>query len=236
MHELGTARKAMETMIREGDLEGLLRAAEAIHGHRCPYLALGIKAGHYAMNSLYSEGEPMSPTMAIVESNACFADGIQVVTGCSFGNNHLIFKDLGKNAATVVRQEDGKAIRLVVRANFREMLFARYPAAGPLFEKVLIKREATQEDHDRFRHLWEAVARREMEEPLEEQFLIQPLTVQVGKAPLSFKEVICSRCQEGVLETKARFRDGHPVCLACAGEKFFLLTGQGIDCFCVKEA
>jgi formylmethanofuran dehydrogenase subunit E len=234
MHELGAARKAVETMIREGDLEGLLRTAESVHARRCPLLALGVKAGHYAMTALFPEGERMDPALAIVEGNACFADGIQAVTGCSFGNNHLIYKDLGKNAATLVRREDGKAIRLVVRPNLREMLFARYPAAGPLFEKVVIKNEGSPEDRERFRHLWEAVARRELEEPLEEQFLIQPLTVQAGKPSLNFNEVICSRCQEAVLETRARVRNGQPVCLACAGEKYYLLTGVGLDCFCAK--
>ena len=52
MHEHASARKALETMIRSGDLEGLLRQAETIHGHRCPMLALGVKAGQYAMNYL----------------------------------------------------------------------------------------------------------------------------------------------------------------------------------------
>ncbi|MCL4502615.1 MAG: FmdE family protein [Deltaproteobacteria bacterium] len=39
--------------------------------------------------------------VAIVECNNCFTDGIQAVTGCTFGNNALIFQDLGKTAVTV---------------------------------------------------------------------------------------------------------------------------------------
>lgn len=235
MHESGTGRKAIEAMIEDEDLEGLLRSAEATHGHRCPFLALGVKAGHYAMTFLNRGQAVMEDVVAIVEGNSCFADGIQVVTGCSFGNNNLIFKDLGKNAVTVARRDDGVAVRLVVKANFRELLFTRYPAAGPLFEKVLIRNEGTPEDRHRFLHLWEGVARRELEEPLEEQFLIQTLTIQVPRQVRSFNEVICSRCEEGVMETKARVREGKPVCLACAAEKYYLLTAQGIDCLCVKE-
>ena len=41
MHEHASARQAVEAMIRGNDLEGLLRHAETIHGHRCPFLALG---------------------------------------------------------------------------------------------------------------------------------------------------------------------------------------------------
>jgi len=45
MHEHASARAAVETMIRSRDLEGLLRHAETIHGHRCPFLAWGSRPG-----------------------------------------------------------------------------------------------------------------------------------------------------------------------------------------------
>ena len=143
MHEHASARGAVETMIRSRDLEGLLRHAETIHGHRCPYLALGVKAGQYAMTYLDQENTGMEEVVAIVECNNCFTDGIQVVTGCTFGNNALIYKDLGKTAVTVARRQDGAAVRLVVHPDFRERMFARYPAAGPLFEKVVVQRQGT---------------------------------------------------------------------------------------------
>ena len=104
MHEHASARAAVETMIRSKDLEGLLRHAETMHGHRCPYLALGVKAGQYAMDYLDQENTGMEEMVAIVECNNCFTDGIQVVTGCTFGNNALIYKDLGKTAVTVARR------------------------------------------------------------------------------------------------------------------------------------
>src|SRR5512135_3138879 len=134
MHEHASARQAVESMIRSNDLEGLLRQAEIIHGHRCPFLALGVKAGQHAMADLDQENTGMED---VVECKHCFADGIQVVTGCTFGNSALIFKDLGKTAVTVARRRDGKAVRLAVRPDFREQMFVRYPAVGPLYEKVV---------------------------------------------------------------------------------------------------
>ncbi len=92
MHEHASARQAVETMIQSCDLEGLLRHAETIHGHRCPMLALGVKAGQYAMKYLEQESTGMEEVVAVVECNNCFTDGIQVVTGCTFGNNALILK------------------------------------------------------------------------------------------------------------------------------------------------
>src|SRR5664280_2902492 len=51
------------------------------------------------------ENTGMEEVVAIVECNNCFTDGIQVVTGCTFGNNALIYKDLSKTAVTVARRE-----------------------------------------------------------------------------------------------------------------------------------
>lgn len=233
MHEHASARQALEAMVRGGDLEGLLRSAEVIHGHLCPYLALGVKAGQFALTHLERHGHGPEEVVAIVESNNCFTDGIQVVTGCTLGNSGLIFKDLGKTAVTVARRRDGAAVRLVVRADFREGLFARYPAAGPLFDLVVVKRQGTTEDRHRFQHLWAAVARRELETPSAEQFLIQNLTIQVPEQARSFSGATCRRCGEGVSEHRLRVLEGQPVCLACAGEEYSILTGQGI--ICVKE-
>jgi formylmethanofuran dehydrogenase subunit E len=231
MHEHASARQAVEAMIRCRDLEGLLRHAETMHGHRCPMLALGVKAGQYAMNYLDQENTGLEEVVAIVECNNCFTDGIQAVTGCTFGNNALIYKDLGKTAVTVARRQDGAAVRLVVHPDFRERMFDRYPAAGPLFEKVMVQRLGTAEDHHRFQHLWQAVARRELEEvELSEQFLIETLTIKMPAFARIFATEVCSRCGEGVMEPRIRVQAGQKVCLACAGEEYYLLTGQGIGC------
>jgi len=231
MHEHASARAAVETMIRSRDLEGLLRHAETIHGHRCPFLALGVKAGQYAMTYLDQENTGMEEIVAIVECNNGFTDGIQVVTGCTFGNSALIYKDLGKTAVTVARRQDGAAVRLVVHPDFRERLFTRYPAAGPLFEKVVMQRQGTPEDQHRFHHLWEAVARRELEEvDLSEQFLIETCTIQLPAFARILATEVCGRCGEGVMESRIRVQAGQKVCLACAGEEYSLLTGQGIGC------
>ena len=145
----------------------------------------------------------MEEVVAIVECNNCFTDGIQVVTGCTFGNNALIYKDLGKTAVTVARRQNGAAVRLVVHPDFRQRLFGRYPAAGPLFEKVVMQRQGTAEDQHRFHHLWEAVARRELEEvDLSEQFLIETCTIQMP--------ALCPDFGHGDVQPLRRGGDGVP--------------------------
>ena len=120
MHEFANARQPIEAMIRSDDLEGLLRQSEAIHGHLCPMVSLGEKAGHYAMKFLDTGSTGMEEVVAVVECINCFTDGIQVVTGCTFGNNALIFRDLGKTAVTVARRGSDQGVRLVVRPEYRD--------------------------------------------------------------------------------------------------------------------
>lgn len=230
MHEFANARQPIEAMIKSGDLEGLLRQAEAIHGHLCPFVSLGVKAGQYAMNHLGTGSTGMEEVVAIVECNNCFTDGIQVVTGCTFGNNALIYKDLGKTAVTVALRGNGRGVRLVVRPEYRQQLFDRYPAAGPLFEKVVVQRNATPEELHHFHHVWPAMARKELERPLEEALLVQELTVTLPPYARIFASVNCAQCGEDVMEPRVRLVKGQPTCLACAGAEYLQLTGQGLGC------
>ena len=75
-------RAPIEELIRQGDLEGLLRKAGELHGHFCPYVALGVRAGYLALTALGIEQNlGMEEALAVVETNNCFSDGIQVITG-----------------------------------------------------------------------------------------------------------------------------------------------------------
>ncbi len=230
MHEHANARQSIETMIRSGDLEGLLRQVEAIHGHLCPFVSLGVKAGQYAMKYLDTGSSGMEEVVSIVECNNCFTDGIQVVTGCTFGNNALIFRDLGKTAVTVALRGNGRGLRLVVRPQYREEMLARYPAAGPLFQKVVVQRNATPEEEHHLDHIWPAIAYKELERPLEDSLLVKEVSVKVPPYARIFPSVVCSQCGESVMEPRVRLVQGQPTCLTCAGAEYAELTGQGVGC------
>ena len=230
MHEHANARENVEAMIRSGDLLGLLRQAEALHGHLCPFVSLGVKAGQYSMKRLNDGSTGMEEVMAIVECNNCFTDGIQVVTGCTFGNNALIFRDLGKTAVTVALRGSGKGLRLIVRPEYQDEMFARYPAAGPLFEKVVVLRIATPEEEHHLHHIWPAIAHKELERPLEESLAVQEVSLKLPAYARIYPMVACSQCGEGVMEPRIRLIKGQPTCLTCAGADYAELTGQGIGC------
>jgi formylmethanofuran dehydrogenase subunit E len=93
----------------------------------------------------------MEELVAIVETNNCFSDGIQLVTGCTFGNNGLIYRDYGKTAVTVARR-DGATIRIALKPDFDDSVAEKYPDANALFDKIVVRREEATEEVDAVVH------------------------------------------------------------------------------------
>lgn len=96
----------------------LIEKARELHGHICPFLILGLRMSEIAMSKLGISKASAIDTVeerviAIVEVNNCLVDGVQVATGCSFGNNSLIYLDLGKNALTLFKREAGEVLECI---------------------------------------------------------------------------------------------------------------------------
>ncbi|MDI3476452.1 MAG: hypothetical protein PWQ95_2180 [Thermococcaceae archaeon] len=217
-------------LVEERDTEGILEYAREFHGHVCPYLALGIRASLVAMDELgvgrldYS-GSVDESILAIVEVNSCFTDGVQVTTGCTLGNNSLIYLDLGKTALTLVKRSTWEGVRVYADA---EKLAKYYPpGARGLFNKVVRERKGTPDERKRLWELWEEAALKMLHLPRKE-FKIERVKVPpIEQAPI-FDSVRCSKCGELVMETRTVYIDGNPYCLRCAGEKILAVVGRGI--------
>jgi len=103
------------------DAKEYLEAGLNLHGHKCPAMPLGLRAGMAAMNRLGVERSKDKELAAVVElgddhCSHCFADGIQTVTGCTFGKGNLRKTGYGKFGVTLVDRKSGQAIRVVPRA------------------------------------------------------------------------------------------------------------------------
>ena len=86
------------------------------HGHSCVGLALGYRAGKAGLQHLNSARSPDEELVAIVETDNCAVDALQVLTGCTTGKGNILFYDYGKNAFTIGRRDTGKAVRIVGRS------------------------------------------------------------------------------------------------------------------------
>jgi len=222
-------RASVEKLISQGDLQGLLRKAGELHGHFCSHVALGVRAGYLALTALGIEQNlGMEEVIAIVETNNCFSDGIQVVTGCTFANNALIYRDLGKTAVTVALR-DGTAVRVAFRPEYTDALHDRHPEATALFDKIVRDRQQpTPEEEDELMRVWTEASADQMEVPVEQLFTVQHLQIDVPDYAPIFASVRCATCGESVMESRAKIRDGQPVCIPCASAPYYQLDGSGI--------
>lgn len=223
-----TFRMEIEEMIDRNDLQGLLKKAGELHGHFCNYLTYGVIAGLHAIKRLGVTNTGMEEIIAVVETNNCFSDGVQMVTGCSFGNNALIYRDFGKTAVTVTRR-DGQAIRLVLNPEFEDSREVEYPEAYGLFDKLVVKREeGSPEEFARFMGLFAEMSQRELHMPVEEIFLIKEEKISLPDFAPIFDSVKCAGCGENVMKSRAIEKDGTYLCIPCSKHEYLELNGSGI--------
>ncbi|ASJ11352.1 formylmethanofuran dehydrogenase [Thermococcus sp. P6] len=207
---------------KRSEFKGLLLKAKEFHGHICPFVALGVKMSAIAMERLGVEKTEgiNEEILAIVECNNCLVDGVQVATGCTFGNNSLIYLDLGKNALTLVRRDDWKGVRVYADAERIRRYFDK--EALELFEKVVVRREGSREDVEKLKGLWEEIGWK-MLDMSEDEFKVEFVEVEpIERAPI-FESVRCKGCGELAMAT--RVKDG--LCLKCAGG-YYAVVGRGI--------
>jgi formylmethanofuran dehydrogenase subunit E len=224
--DIENPRQEIEEAIADSDLQKLLRISGLLHGHYCPGSALGVKAAARAVRELRVRSTGMEEVVAILETNSCFADGVQLVTGCSLGNNALIYRDYGKTAFTLARRT-GEAVRIAVKPDGLSME-EREPEAMALFKKVVRERRGTEEDDKKLRHMWIETSFKMLDIPDEKLFSISRLKIEVPAYARIFASVKCSVCGENIMEPRARLKDGKFVCLPCSGQAYYQLTGNGM--------
>ncbi|QGN06756.1 tRNA (N6-threonylcarbamoyladenosine(37)-N6)-methyltransferase TrmO [Halorhabdus sp. CBA1104] len=222
-------RGRIERAIRNREREELLLRTGEIHGHFCPYLALGVMAGVHAMRELKTESEGMEDIVAIVETNSCFADGVQIVTGCTFGNNALIYRDFGKTAVTLVsRDNPDEGVRVHVKER-EEIIERDYPAARELFDRVIGEGKGTPADRERLTERWAEVAFDLIERPIHDLCDVESgVAVDLPDRAPVFEDAICADCGESVMAPKAVERDGERYCRDCVDGSFLQLDGRGL--------
>lgn len=211
--------------------DDLLKMAEKFHGHICPFLVLGLRASEIALTrlGLYKPGvyETIGEEiLAIVETNNCFTDGVQVATGCTIGNNSLIYFDLGKNAVTILRRGSKRGIRVYVDSEkIREYIPNE---ARELFRKVVVERRGTRDEAERLGGIWREIGLKMADLP-EEKFEVMEveLTEELERAPV-FDSVKCSRCGELAMSTRVVYIGHKPYCLACANASVNAVIGRGV--------
>ncbi|HSO18464.1 MAG TPA: FmdE family protein [Desulfosarcina sp.] len=188
------------------------KRCEAFHGHVCGGLAIGYVAANAGLAWLKERRALDEELVAIVETDACCVDAIQVLTGCTFGKGNLLYKDYGKMGFTFFNRRTGQGVRLAMkpdtfRVSERQIELFKKTRDGSISE-------AEKEELD-------ALGARRTAEVLntkaEDLFSITPVTAGMPDKARIEPSQPCSRCGESTMASKLASVDGNPLCRGCLG-------------------
>jgi len=185
-------------------------ACVQFHGHTCPGLAIGFKAAMTLMKRLDVKKAPDEELLAIVETDACGADAIQVITGCTFGKGNFIFKNYGKHAFSLLDRVKRKGMRVCLLPD----AFEPNPEYLPLSKKVQGD-EASEEETECFRQLQQDRVQRILEADPMSLFKIEEISTDIPPKARIMESGICDFCGELTKMDLLRNRNGKRLCIPC---------------------
>ena len=196
------------------DLSAILAASSARHSHLCPRQVLGARIGLAGVAALGLDIPRTDKLLLIlVESDGCFADGVEVATGCTMGHRTLRLEDYGKIAAVFVDVESGRAVRVAPRLDVRERAYAYAP--------------------DERRHYFAQLHAYQIM-PDDELLSIQPVTLTTPVAQIVSRPIVrtvCDRCGEEIINEREVIAHGQTLCQGCGGRAYYRSASESHPLF-----
>jgi formylmethanofuran dehydrogenase subunit E len=194
------------------DLLSLLQLSAARHDHLCPRQVLGVRMGLAGLAALGLESPvTRQNALVIIETDGCFADGIEVATGATIGHRTLRINDLGKIAATFCDVKSGRAIRLFPTLDARERAsFYAPPETRHYFAQL--EGYKIMPDEALFQY--------------QEVVLNPPLEALISRPGL---RVACDVCGEEIINEREFMAGGDILCRACSGQGYYWLLPASIE-------
>jgi formylmethanofuran dehydrogenase subunit E len=149
--------------------------------------------------------------VAIVETDACSADAVQVLTGCTFGKGNFIYKDYGKMALTLLSRNSGRGVRIVLKGETAQP-DAEHMA---LIRKMTSGQQLSPDDQERLQHLHLERIHLILEKPLDELFTLKETTIELPDKATVEPSVPCPGCGEPVMKSKMEYVGERLLCKGC---------------------
>ena len=188
--------------------------AVAFHGHICPGIVVGFRASMKVLELLGCPGKLIGEShYAVVENDVCGVDGVQLISGCTLGNDSLIIENQGKFAFAWVDKKSGEGYRLLLNVPL-------WKSNEPLELHHKVKLGiATIEEKHKFISLRGQRGLELMELSDEEMFQVTKITRRVPGKPRLHPFVKCTRCNESFMEPWAQTVNNEIICSGCAQVK-----------------
>lgn len=185
-------------------LNEILRTSASHHSHLCPRQVLGARIGLAGAQAVGLKPPVLNKHLLVVlETDGCFADGIEAATGCSVGHRTMRVEDYGKIAATFVNIKQGRAVRVAPLVDAREQAAVYAP--------------------EETRHYFAQLAAYQTL-PDVELLSIQEVCVNIPVETLLSRpgvRVNCELCGEEVINGREVQQAGMTLCLACARGAYY---------------
>jgi formylmethanofuran dehydrogenase subunit E len=181
---------------QEQDPEGLLTTEDFLkctefHGHTCPGLAIGFRAARILMDRLNLGKARDEELVAIVETDACGADALQVMTGCTFGKGNFVLVNYGKHAFSLVDRKGGKGWRVCLKPEAFQ--FDRETLS---LSETVRKGQASEEEKGRFREGRQERLNRILKADAEALFKIEEISPTFPPKARIVDSGVCDICGE----------------------------------------
>jgi formylmethanofuran dehydrogenase subunit E len=185
-------------------LSNLLKQSSARHDHLCPRQVLGVRMGLAGLAAIGLDMPmPHKAALVIIETDGCFADGIEVGTGATVGHRTLRVKDFGKIAAVFANVQTGQAVRFAPQLDVRERARLYAPEVKTKYYAHL-KGYQVMPDAELF--------------SFEEVLLEPPLAAIISRSGLRTK---CHRCGEEIINARQVTVGNEILCVTCAGAGYY---------------
>jgi formylmethanofuran dehydrogenase subunit E len=185
-------------------LNEILKLSASRHSHLCPRQVLGARIGLAGLQCFgFEPDERNKRLLVIVETDGCFADGIEAATGCSVGHRTLRVEDYGKIAAVFVDCASGRAVRVAPLLDVRQRAAAYTPEEKRHYFAQLASFQVMP-DTDLL--------------SIQEVSLSIPVDVLISRPGL---RVNCALCGEEIINGREVTRGELTVCRACAGDAYY---------------
>lgn len=205
------AQMGAERIMRSRISPETLHKVVEFHGHLCPGLTHGIRAAEIALRELGPAAQD-EEIVAVVETDSCAVDAIQVLVGCTFGKGNLVHLDYGKHAFTFARRSDGLALRVVGKPRPPR---PEDPEVEALRQRVRCG-EASAEGLEAVEALWRERSLAVLDVEEDELYDLQTLEGYVLPERASVcRSVRCDACGEMAMASRMRLLDGMSLCVPC---------------------
>lgn len=186
------------------DLDALLTESAARHSHLCPRQVLGVRAGLAGLSALgFQRPLEGKPLIAIVETDGCFVDGIEVAIGVSVGHRTLRIEDYGKIAVTFINSTSGEAFRISPRLDVRQKAWEYAPSESKHYFAQLLAYQVMPDS---------------LLFNIDQVDLVTPIEKIISVPGI---RTVCDFCGEEIINERDVNRNGFRLCRSCAGPSYY---------------